>query len=443
MNKMYKKVAVVVFTLTIFNLAIAQEATTTPAAATTVYSKIPSISLGAGVLIFNGDLGKGNELSYYSKIRTGFNLGIEQRIGKIIGISLNGLMGKLAETERSKTANRNFESNILQGDLNLMIRLDRLLPNANLTPYIGAGVGFLTFDPYGDLLDKDGKTYHYWLDGGIRDKVESNANIPTASILARDYTYETQLKDSIDNYSRSSIYIPLTLGFKLKLTDNLDANIAATYHYALTDYLDNVKASGDNDSYFYTNVSLTYNFSPPSGPDAQRYQAIDFGKIEDGDSDADGIKDAKDKCAGTPKGVKTDSDGCPIDTDKDGIADYQDKEPNSKKGAMVDAAGVTLSDEVLAKKQAEWEASGAERSDAFNAKPSQQTIDEIEKQALDVRNKTGKGKSLPKDFIGADFNGDGFIQANEINKVIDGFFSGENDFTVERINRLIDFFFEQ
>src|SRR4249920_968764 len=45
------------------------------------------------------------------------------------------------------------------------------------------------------------------------------------------------------------------------------------------------------------------------------------------DSDGDGVKDSKDHCPGTPKGVSVDAVGCPLDADKDGVADYLDKCP--------------------------------------------------------------------------------------------------------------------
>jgi OOP family OmpA-OmpF porin len=48
------------------------------------------------------------------------------------------------------------------------------------------------------------------------------------------------------------------------------------------------------------------------------------------DEDGDGVSDKKDKCPGTPAGVKVDVNGCPIDTDGDGVADYQDKCPDVK-----------------------------------------------------------------------------------------------------------------
>jgi outer membrane protein OmpA-like peptidoglycan-associated protein len=45
------------------------------------------------------------------------------------------------------------------------------------------------------------------------------------------------------------------------------------------------------------------------------------------DTDGDGITDRKDKCPGTPTGIKVDDEGCPLDVDKDGVADYLDECP--------------------------------------------------------------------------------------------------------------------
>ena len=45
------------------------------------------------------------------------------------------------------------------------------------------------------------------------------------------------------------------------------------------------------------------------------------------DEDGDGVKNKKDKCPGTPPGVKVDGRGCPLDVDKDGVPDYLDKCP--------------------------------------------------------------------------------------------------------------------
>ena len=57
------------------------------------------------------------------------------------------------------------------------------------------------------------------------------------------------------------------------------------------------------------------------------------------DADGDGVADKDDKCPDTPKNVKVDAKGCPIDTDGDGVADYLDKCPDTPKEAKVDAKG--------------------------------------------------------------------------------------------------------
>ena len=57
------------------------------------------------------------------------------------------------------------------------------------------------------------------------------------------------------------------------------------------------------------------------------------------DSDGDGVPDHKDECPNTPKGVKVDERGCPLDTDGDGVPDYLDECPNTPKGVEVDEKG--------------------------------------------------------------------------------------------------------
>lgn len=60
------------------------------------------------------------------------------------------------------------------------------------------------------------------------------------------------------------------------------------------------------------------------------------------DSDGDGVIDERDKCPGTPAGVKVDSQGCPLDADKDGVPDYLDTCADTPAGVTVDAKGCPL-----------------------------------------------------------------------------------------------------
>ncbi|MEE9132914.1 MAG: OmpA family protein [Gemmatimonadota bacterium] len=60
------------------------------------------------------------------------------------------------------------------------------------------------------------------------------------------------------------------------------------------------------------------------------------------DSDGDGVPDNLDKCPNTPAGTPVNSDGCAIDTDGDGVPDNLDKCPNTPQGALVDEDGCPL-----------------------------------------------------------------------------------------------------
>ncbi|GAB6082417.1 OmpA family protein [Desulfuromonas carbonis] len=57
------------------------------------------------------------------------------------------------------------------------------------------------------------------------------------------------------------------------------------------------------------------------------------------DSDGDGVFDDLDKCPGTPAGVRVDTAGCRPDSDGDGVFDDLDKCPGTPAGVRVDTAG--------------------------------------------------------------------------------------------------------
>ncbi|MDQ3048998.1 MAG: hypothetical protein M3R27_15725 [Bacteroidota bacterium] len=412
----------------------------------TKQKQLPSLAIGAGVLSFNGDIGNGVNLSSFSRIRAGYHVTVEQRIGKFIGVSLNGMYGKLSDSERTKDRNLNFISTILQGDLNLVLHFDNDLVfkrSSNFAPYLAVGFGYLKFDPYGDLKDKNGKTYNYWTDGTIRDIAQTDTNASSSVLLQRDYTYESQLKDSTTNYPRSTFALPLTLGFKLKVTDNFDVNLAGTYYMAFSDYIDNFK-DGSNDNYIYANISFQYNFGKPYDDSDPVYRTVDFSSLDKLDNDEDGVNDGDDRCPATPKGVKVNGRGCPEDNDEDGVPDYKDKELMTKEGAPVDESGVTQTDKMIADRQAAFDSLATERSQLFNENPSLAYLKDLEAKTTEARkNNPNAANSIPYNLRPADKNNDGYITTDEITAAIDSFFEGDSDFTVEKLNDLIDFFFEQ
>jgi opacity protein-like surface antigen len=405
----------------------------------------PSIGLGIGVLSFNGDVGSGFDLSSFSRVKTGFNLNVEQRIGKYIGVAFNGTYGKLSDSQRDKNVNLNFQTKVIQGDLNFVINFDNdmlLERNSAFAPYLSVGIGYLKFDSYGDLKDKNGIPYNYWTDGTIRDKPQSDPAAASSKIIQRDYTYETQLKDSVTNYKRNTITIPIGAGLKFKVNEKISLNVGATYNLTMTDWIDNIKRGG-NDNYVFANVSVHYCFSQPYDDSEERYKGVDFSSIDKTDSDGDGVTDENDNCSATPKGVKIDGHGCPIDGDEDGIPDYRDKEPLTKIGAMVDENGVTITDKIIAEKN-KADTLATERSQVFNENPSLGFLKDVEAKSAEARkNAPNTASKIPAALKPADKNNDGFITTDEISAAIDAFFDGDSVFTVEKLNDLIDYFFEQ
>lgn len=90
--------------------------------------------------------------------------------------------------------------------------------------------------------------------------------------------------------------------------------------------------------------------SPWFGPDGQEAMAkgspcyfrgeVDFCRdMGEPDSDGDGVKDRRDQCPGTPRGLKVDEYGCPLDSDGDGVLDDKDQCPNTPTGARVNEVG--------------------------------------------------------------------------------------------------------
>ncbi len=408
--------------------------------------QFPSVAIGAGILSFNGDIGNGADLSSLSKIRAGYNFTIEQRIGKYLAISFNGLYGKLSDSERTKDRSLNFESEIMQGDLNIVLHFDNDLifsRTSVFAPYLFVGIGYLKFNPHGDLTDKNNIKYNYWSDGTIHDRAESDPLASTSIIIQRDYTYETKLVDSVNSYGRSSLTVPIGGGFNLKILNSLSVNIGATYYLSFSDWIDNFK-EGKNDKYIFANVSIQYNFGKEKEESNPIYNHVDFSALEKLDNDADGVNDADDKCPGTPKDIKVNERGCPDDNDEDGIPDYLDKELMTKINAIVDEQGVTITDKMIADKQNQFDSLATERSQLFNENPSLSYLKNVEAASTETRKSNpAAANSIPYAIRTADLNNDGFISTEEITSAIDMFLQGESNFTVEKLNDLIDFFFEQ
>ncbi len=424
MIKIFTKLSAIAFFLAVFQTSFAQL----------------SVTGQASGLKFLGDVGQKSNSNFFSDMRLGYNFGVEYRIGKVLGIGLDGIYGKLQGTDNDKDAHKNFQTQITGGGLNLYAFFDKLgEKEKEVAPYIHAGFGYLMFDPKTDLIDKNGTKYIYWADGSIRNVTESPSNTTISTVIKRDYKYETTVKDSAVSFAKNTFYVPVGVGAKFQMGFRASLRVGLSYNLVMSDYLDGYKKGG-NDSWAGASVGLNFHFGKkPKDP----YSNVDFKAVDNSDTDNDGVKDVDDRCFGTPKGIKVDGKGCPEDKDDDGVFDYMDKELTTKKGVKVDGDGVTIDEGAMAKRQLQWDSLSVERSEGFNNAPSLAYLQSVENKAKETAVKTGNASKIPADFKPADFNNDGYISANEITKAIDGFFEGDSPFTVEKINKLIDYFFEQ
>ena len=422
-----------------------------------ILNYLPSIGAHIGSISYMGDIKGDKGSNLYTHWRLGYGFYLEKKITGILGVSANGIFGKAAKSELNDERFINFESQIMNVDLNLLLDFDNdLLINESslFSPFISVGFGFLSFNPKGDL-STNGIFYNHWSDGTLRDIPESVPGADTtSSILVRDYEYETTLKDSLKNYSKTSFTIPLRFGLKFKLSRNIKVRVAAAYILTMTDYIDNY-ADGGNDKLFYTSFGIQYDFAQGDNTGKKKddkYKDFDFSELDNADSDKDGVIDTEDLCQNTPEGVKTDSKGCPLDGDDDGVPDYKDKELETPKGTMVDADGVTLTDEMIAERSQQSDSIMEVEHRVFKASDlSLDDIQQIQKEYQESqKNDTTKeetnrptSSAIPAIFKELDLNGDDYFSAKEVTNAIDGFFEGENGLSAKNLNELIDFYFDQ
>ena len=139
---------------------------------------------------------------------------------------------------------------------------------------------------------------------------------------------------------RTDFIIPIGVGIKYQLSDNIAIQYQYIYNYTNSDVHDQNISGGTTNTFFGT----TSHPGSVKGNDVfgQHIFGIVFSLDSPKDADKDGVPDAMDKCPDTPFEVKVDKSGCPIDTDDDGVPDYLDKCPDTPRSVIVDIYGCPL-----------------------------------------------------------------------------------------------------
>lgn len=218
--------------------------------------KYPIFSFGSGAMMYLGSLKSPARYQRFFGLRPSFHAGLEQRFGKVVGISGNFLYGWVASEKRDVQTFYNFQSRVINADVRLTLNFDYLLfKKRQICPFVSLGAGYLNFATRSDLKDTDGKTYFLWDDGVLRDQSQTGTLTGTPKELRRDYTYETDVTPNGHN----TLVIPVSAGFRFKMHDFWDFQLAYTYYYTISRFVKS-DIGGWNDGYGYLSFGFSYYF---------------------------------------------------------------------------------------------------------------------------------------------------------------------------------------
>ncbi len=231
--------------------AFSQESTDTLRAKDNVMFELPTLSVNFGINHLMGDVGL-NRPAPSPILQFGYQFTITQRISKALNASFALYTGSVrGEEMRDSSTNVNFRTTLFSQQLSVEYNFYPLLkPNDNglqlIRPYIGVGVGLLSFRSKGDLKSASGVTYQYWSDGTTRAEVEGSVDPSESTILERDFVYETDLRDAnldgLKKYSQLAFTLPINAGIRFQVSKNVGINAAFTYALHFTDMIDNVSS---------------------------------------------------------------------------------------------------------------------------------------------------------------------------------------------------------
>tara|TARA_B100001287_G_scaffold117586_1_gene98925 strand:- start:1809 stop:3011 length:1203 start_codon:yes stop_codon:yes gene_type:complete len=302
-----------------------------------IKKEILTIGIGTQVNTFFGDISPNSGAKIFTNNKPALSFDFEKRFGNIIGLQVMVIKGKLADHNYPI----NFTTDFIKSNLNIIFNTDNYFDNKhNFSIYSGIGIGIINYDSKTDMFLGDSTPYT------INNSF--------------DYIYET----SIENGNDITLLAPLNVGFKWKLNPYIQGRIFGTYNVLLSDNIDG-QNDGNNDSYASLGFTLNYAFHKITRIKKEKLK-IDLKNFDLSDEDKDGVIDLEDKCHHTPKKVKVNINGCPIDSDKDGVPDYIDVQPNSKYILHVDEQGRSLTDSLIYYRTHAYDSVDIEKNKTFS-----------------------------------------------------------------------------
>lgn len=121
------------------------------------------------------------------------------------------------------------------------------------------------------------------------------------------------------------LIVPVGAGIKYQISSSFAIQYKYLYNFTNHDEHDLIRMNEKNDKYGQQILGFVLSFGKK-----EKQATPPIAKptiIVEADSDGDGVPDHADLCPDTPRGVKVDKNGCPLDKDGDGVPDYLDKCP--------------------------------------------------------------------------------------------------------------------
>jgi OOP family OmpA-OmpF porin len=184
--------------------------------------------------------------------------------------------------------------------------------NTNIQPYLSLGLGYVNFNP--TTTDNAGVVTSYKPVGSITD-----------------------------------LYIPLGVGFKASVTENINVDLGYTTAYVdaadLTGYL---KAPYFGSKFSYAHIGLEFSLGNSSKPQLAKHNAPAQlnKKVNDENNALKGLVATLDQKYNNRLAelnrLKEEQNKLKLDSDNDGVSDYFDKCPGTLMGERVDGAGCPL-----------------------------------------------------------------------------------------------------
>jgi hypothetical protein len=286
----------------------------------------PKLIFGIGNFDYRGDISDSRNHGILSQ--SGFHIGLTANLNDFFDASIILEEGNVrVDGTTIEDLPTNFKSNISSIGIRFNYNFNNLLKNKTITPYVGLGLSYLSFDSKGS---NDASNQDYEL----------------------DLLTEWLIDPENEAYSQNGLDVPISLGITLDVNDRMDLNFGTTYHFTNTDFIDNVVNDG-NDNYAVISASMIYDLFCydcekeyiPKKRDNDIFD-VNYEIFDNEDTDKDGILDINDFCPATPQGIKVDAIGCAVDSDLDGVADHLDKEKNTARGAFVNSDGEQLTDKM-------------------------------------------------------------------------------------------------